>query len=248
VTIPFELINATPVAYLACFAAILVSSATHRVTGQAFGLIGAPLVALAAPAHIPALILLCGLPVMIYSFKGDWEEIRWREMSYAFVGRVVGAILAATIIAIVTDKHFVGVCVGVSVLVGVAISLTNFTIGINPTSLIAAGLMSGAMATLTSVGAPPMALLYQRASFGHVRATLNAFFLFGALASVGALLIYRLIDRSDLALSVALLPAIWLGTVTGDVALKRLTIRSLRPFTLIISVIAAVALILRTLW
>jgi uncharacterized membrane protein YfcA len=75
---------------------------------------------------------------------------------------------------------------------------------------------------------------------------LNAFFLFGALASVGALLMYRLIDRSDLALSVALLPAIWLGTVTGDVALKRLTIRSLRPFTLIISVIAAVALILRT--
>jgi uncharacterized membrane protein YfcA len=244
----FELINATPIAYLACFAAILVSSATHRVTGQAFGLICAPLVALAAPAHIPALILLCGLPVMMYSFKGDWSEIRWGEISYAFAGRVVGALLAATIIAIIADKNFISICVGISVLLGVAISLTNFAIAINPVSLIAAGFLSGAMATLTSVGAPPMALLYQRASFGHVRATLNAFFLFGALASVGALLIYRLINRSDVALTVALLPSIWLGTVTGDIALKRLTIKSLRPFTLTISVIAAVALILRTLW
>jgi uncharacterized membrane protein YfcA len=244
----FELINATPIAYLACFAAILVSSATHRVTGQAFGLICAPLVALAAPAHIPALILLCGLPVMMYSFKGDWSEIRWGEISYAFASRVVGALLAATIIAIIADKNFISICVGISVLLGVAISLTNFAIAINPVSLIAAGFLSGAMATLTSVGAPPMALLYQRAPFGHVRATLNAFFLFGALASVGALLIYRLINRSDVALTVALLPSIWLGTVTGDIALKRLTIKSLRPFTLTISVIAAVALILRTLW
>jgi uncharacterized membrane protein YfcA len=68
------------------------------------------------------------------------------------------------------------------------------------------------------------------------------------LASVGALLIYGLINSSDLALTVALLPAIWLGTVTGDVALKRLTIKSLRPFILVISVVAAVALILRTVW
>jgi hypothetical protein len=54
-----ELIDATPLAYMACFAAILISSATHRVTGQAFGLICAPLIALAAPSHVPALILLC---------------------------------------------------------------------------------------------------------------------------------------------------------------------------------------------
>ncbi|HEY3793753.1 MAG TPA: sulfite exporter TauE/SafE family protein [Bradyrhizobium sp.] len=244
----FELISATPVTYLACFAAILISSATHRVTGQAFGLICAPLVALAAPSHIPALILLCGLPVMIYSFKGDWKEIRWGEISYAFVGRAVGAILAATIIANITDRIFISVCVGVSVLLGVAISLMNFTVAINPFSLITAGFMSGAMATLTSVGAPPMGLLYQRVSFGHVRATLNAFFLFGALASVGSLLIYRLISRSDFGLAVALLPAIWLGTATGDIALKRMTIKSLRPFTLILSVIAATALLLRALW
>lgn len=244
----FALIEATPAAYGACFAAIFVSSATHRVTGQAFGLICAPLIALAAPSHVPALILLCGLPVMVYSFKGDWNDIRWREISYAFVGRVIGAILAAYLIAVVTDKNFVSVCVGIAVLLGVAISLTSVTVPINPVSLLTAGFLSGAMATLTSVGAPPMGLLYQRQSFGHVRATLNAFFLFGALASVGALLLYGLIKSSDVILTLALLPAIWLGVLLGDGALKRMTIRSLRPFTLGISTFAAVILLLRTLW
>jgi uncharacterized protein len=244
----FEFIDATPASYLACLAAILVSSATHRVSGQAFGLICAPLIALAAPSHIPAVILLCGLPVMIYSIKWDWTEVRWREISYAFAGRVAGAIVAATVIALMADKNFISVCVAVSVLLGVAISLTSFAVAISPLSLLVAGFLSGAMATLTSVGAPPMALLYQRVSFGHVRATLNAFFLFGALASVGALLVYGLIKRSDVALALALLPAIWLGTLAGDVALKRLTITSLRPFTLVISTFAAVVLLLRTLW
>ena len=244
----FALIDATPAAYAACFAAIFISSATHRVTGQAFGLICAPLIALAAPSHIPALILLCGLPVMVYSFKGDWQAIRWDEISYAFVGRVAGAILAATVIAVVADTKFISICVAIAVLFGVAISLTSVVVAINPASLLTAGFMSGAMATLTSVGAPPMGLLYQRATFERARATLNAFFLFGALASVAALLLYQLIDRSDVWLAFALLPAIWLGTVVGDHALKRLTIRSLRPFTLSISTIAAVALLFRAMW
>jgi uncharacterized membrane protein YfcA len=244
----FDLIDATPAAYVACLAAILVSSATHRVTGQAFGLICAPLIALAAPSHIPALILLCGLPIMLYSIRFDRSEVRWNEVFYAFAGRVAGAVLAATIIAALADKQFISVCVGVSVLLGVAISLTSFTVPIRPGSLLVAGFMSGAMATLTSVGAPPMGLLYQRKSFGHARATLNAFFMFGAAASVGALLLYGLISGADVWLTFALLPAIAAGTLLGDVALGRLTISTLRPFTLIISTFAAVVLLLRTLW
>jgi uncharacterized protein len=146
------------------------------------------------------------------------------------------------------NNTFVSICVGIAVLVGVGISLTNLAVAINPASLLAAGFLSGAMASLTSVGAPPMGLLYQRQAFGHVRATLNAFFLFGAVASVAALILYGLIKPSDIGLTLALLPAIGLGTLLGDHALKRLAITSLRPFTLGISTFAAVVLLARTLW
>jgi uncharacterized protein len=178
----------------------------------------------------------------------DRSEVRWTEVWYAFAGRVVGSVLAATVIAALADKQFISICVAVAVLAGVAVSLTSFTVAINPGSLLGAGFMSGAMATLTSVGAPPMALLYQRKSFGLTRATLNAFFLFGAAASVGALLLYGLVSAADAWMALALLPAIAIGTLLGDVALSRLTITTLRPFTLIISTFAAIVLLLRTLW
>jgi uncharacterized membrane protein YfcA len=67
-------------------------------------------------------------------------------------------------------------------------------------------------------------------------------------SSVGALLLYGLISSADVWLTFALLPAIAAGTLLGDIALGRLTISTLRPFTLIISAFAAVVLLLRTLW
>lgn len=55
---------------------------------------------------------------MIYSIKWDWAEVCWREISYAFVGRVVGALLAATLIALIADSKIISLCVGAAVLIG----------------------------------------------------------------------------------------------------------------------------------
>jgi uncharacterized membrane protein YfcA len=241
----FQMIDASPAAYAACSAALVVASATHRITGQAFGLVLAPLVAIAAPSHVPALVLLCGLPVMIYSFKGDWATIQWREISYAFAGRVVGSIAAAAFVAGFADEATIGVSVAVCVLIGVGLSLTRLRVAVSPLSLTVAGTLSGGMATLTSVGAPPMGLLYQNEAFHRARSTLNAFFLFGALASVGALAVYGLIATSDIAFAAALMPAMAVGVLIGDAALARLRIATLRPFVLAVSVSAAVFLIFR---
>lgn len=241
----FIFINASPLSYFACSAALIISSATHRITGQAFGLICAPLIALSAPEHIPALILLCGLPVMIYSFKGDWAEIRWNEVSFSLVGRILGSLLAATLIVAIADSKFVSISVALSVLIAVGLSLTRLRISINRATLSIAGFLSGLMATLTSVGAPPMGLLYQREGFLHARATLNAFFLLGALASIATLAMYGLIRTYHVLFAISLFPAMLTGVVIGNAALKRLKIKTLRPFVLTISITAAFSLILR---
>lgn len=243
----FQAIDASPLSYLACCGALAVASATHRITGQAFGLVCAPLIALAAPSHVPALILLCGLPVMVYSAQGDLAEIRWGEIGYAITGRVAGALIAATFIAVAASRDVIGVSVAVCVLIAVALSFTALEVPVNRATLTVAGFLSGAMATLTSVGAPPMGLLYQRKPFQHVRATLNAFFLVGAVASVASLVTYGLIRSSDVALSVALLPAIGVGVAGGSIALARLQLRSIRPLALLVSTVAALSLLARSL-
>jgi hypothetical protein len=89
---------------------------------------------------------------------------------------MIGAVLAATTIAAVVNYALMSACGGVAVVFGVAISFTNLAVAINPASLLTVSFLSGAMATLTSVGAPPMGLLYQRQR-SDMYATPNAFFL-----------------------------------------------------------------------
>lgn len=56
-----------------------------------------------------------------------------------------------------------------------------------PATLLGAGFASGFMGTLTAVGGPPMALVYQNSDGPTVRSTLNTYFAAGALVSIGVL-------------------------------------------------------------
>jgi uncharacterized protein len=243
----FDTMSITPTQYGLCALAIMLATAVHRMTGQVFGIISAPLVALVAPSHVPALILLSGLPVMLYGLNVDWREVRWRQISFLLSGRVVGATAAGALTMALSNPRLIGLCVGVCVLAGVGLSFTRLRLPLTPVPLTVAGALSGFMATLTSVGAPPIALLYQREAVIHTRATLNAYFLFGAMISLIVLLGYGLIKWPSVALFGSLLPAMGLGVLAGDLLLRRAAITSLRPITLGVAVFAACALIGRSL-
>jgi uncharacterized protein len=242
----FDYVAISPVQYGLCALAIMLATAVHRMTGQVFGIISAPLVALVAPDHIPALILLSGLPVMLYSLNVDWREVRWREISFLLSGRAVGAVAAGGLTMALSNPRLIGLSVGVCVLAGVGLSFTRLRLPVSPLPLTIAGALSGFMATLTSVGAPPIALLYQHEAFTHTRATLNAYFLFGATISLLVLFGYGLIRLPSVALFGTLLPAMALGVLVGDVLLRRSVITSLRPISLGVAVLAASALIGRS--
>jgi uncharacterized protein len=242
----FDYMAISPTQYGLCALAIMLATAVHRMTGQVFGIISAPLVALVAPSHIPALVLLSGLPVMLYSLNIELREVRWREISFLLSGRVVGAVAAGALTMALSNPRLIGLSVGVCVLVGVALSFTRLRLPVTPVPLTVAGALSGFMATLTSVGAPPIALLYQREAVTHTRATLNAYFLFGAMISLVVLLGYGLIRLPSVALFGSLLPAMGLGVLAGDMLLRRAVIISLRPITLSVAVFAACALIGRS--
>jgi uncharacterized protein len=242
----FDYLAISPTQYLLCALAIMVATAVHRMTGQVFGIISAPLVALVAPSHVPALILLSGLPVMLYSLNVDWREVRWREIGFLLTGRAVGAVAAGALTMALSNPRLIGLSVGLCVLAGVGLSFTRLRLPVTPAPLTVAGALSGFMATLTSVGAPPIALLYQHEAVIQTRATLNAYFLFGAMISLIVLLGYGLIRLPSAALFGSLLPVMGLGVAVGDLLLRRAAIKSLRPVTLTVAVFAACALIGRS--
>ena len=140
-----------------------------------------------------------------------------------------------------------GVLAGAAVLLAVAISAVSASVPVTRVTTIATGVASGTMGTATSIGGPPLALLYQHREGPRLRATLAATFVFGTVLSLTALAVAGAVAGWHLALALALLP----GTVTGVVISSRLTHRVdgawLRPIVLALATLVAVVAVARGL-
>ena len=233
--------------WLACFCAVTLSSGIQRLSGQAFGIVAAPLIALVAPQFLPAGLLLLGITVGLTSTAVDFSALTRAEIIPGFFGRALGAVIAAMIAASITNVDLIAGLTGLAVLIGIALSLSGLRIAIRPVSLIIAGITAGLMGTITAVGAPPMALLYQYEPAKRARAMQNAFFFWGMCVSVLALSWQGLIASKHLIFAASLLPAIVLGLAVSMPLAERLERHAIRPYALGLSIIAATTLIARLL-
>ena len=154
--------------------------------GLGLGLIGAPIVTLLAPALMPGSMLVAGasLPMLILAREAlhtDWPGVSW-----ALAGRVAGTVGGIWVLAVVSLRAL-GVVVGGMVLAVVVLSIREAVVPRNRITLVTAGVISGVTGTATSIGGPPVALLYQDQSGPRVRATLSVFFTVGNSLALAAL-------------------------------------------------------------
>jgi hypothetical protein len=113
-------------------------------------------------------------------------------VSWALTGRVAGTLGGIWVLAAVSLRAL-GIVVGGMVLAVVVLSVRSAVVPSNRATLLTAGVISGVTGTATSIGGPPVALLYQTESGPRVRATLSVYFAVGntlalcALAATGHL-------------------------------------------------------------
>ncbi len=227
--------------------AVFAATLTQRLSGQGLGMIGAPAVAILAPSHLPATLLLVGLVVGLGAISLDLSAVNWREARPGLAGRAVGGFLGAAIAAMVVDPAVFSVVVAVIVLIAIALTLSGLKVAITPVSLSIAGMSAGVMGTLTAVGAPPMAILYAGEEAKRSRAMQNLFFLWGMMWSIGSLTALGLVDLSDLILAVTLAPAAVLALFVSRPVARLMDGRSIKPYALGASGIGAMTLLWRAL-
>ena len=109
------------------------------------------------------------------------------------------------------DHDAMAIALGVLVLVAVAISLTGWHVRPTTSTLVGAGMMSGVMGTFTSVGGPPMALVYQREQAATLRSTLAGFFVFGASLALLVLTVSGEVGKRQVVDGLVLLPGLLVG-------------------------------------
>jgi uncharacterized membrane protein YfcA len=228
------------------FAIVFVAAVVQVGLGMGFGLTAAPLIALLNPELVPASILILGLLTATW---GSWRErdgIVWNEVGIGILGRGAGVIAGTIIIASLSDRKTFMLVFGVTIAIAVALSLSGWRIAFSRWSIAGMSALSGVMGTITSVGAPPMALVYQHQPASTARPTMATFFAFGCAFSLTGLYFAGWLGTREVLLAATMFPALIAGIFTARILSGRFDARY-RPALLAISGVAAAILVVRGL-
>ncbi|MDF0602972.1 TSUP family transporter [Psychromarinibacter sp. C21-152] len=230
-----------------CAAAVFAGTLLQRLAGQGFGMVAAPLIALVAPEFLPATLLLIGAVVGFGATAVDRSAVARHELPAGFAGRALGAVLAVGIAVALPDAEALAAVVALVVYLGIALSVMGVRVAIRPVSLFSAGVVAGIMGTLTAVGAPPMALLYQHEAQKRSAAMQNTFFAWGMVVSIAALAVAGLVGWRHVVLAASLVPAAVLALWLAQPLAARVARARIRPYALGLAGTAATVLLAKTL-
>ena len=229
--------------YVLAIFVVAVGAMIQGSLGFGLGLVSAPALALIDATFIPGPLLLVGVAVTLTVFLRERGAVDWKGMKWAIFGRVIGTIAGGWAV-VAFSKDAVIVLVAVLVLAGVLMTSIGWKIKTNRITLSTAGIVSGVMGTLTSVGGPPMALVYQRETAQKLRATLAGFFLVGATFSLLTLAVSGGMSQHDFALGALMLPGYVIGMIANRWASKFLDKGYSRVAVLTFSALSSVVLLL----
>lgn len=207
--------------------ALLFGSAVEAVTGYGSAVIALPVMELAFPSHMPALLILLGPPLIVLMVGIERTYIDAPAVVQVSSGLIFGTILAIPVLDLVSGRSL-RLLFGFATLAAL-VPLTVMRSGVarTPPRSFAAGLASGFMGTATGMSGPPLAVVFAHEHGPTVRATLGMVYGVGSAFSIGALLFTRRIDTADLWLAAVLSVPVVIGFGAGRLLLKRVSGRFL---------------------
>ena len=226
--------------------AVLLGSVVQGTVGFGMALFSAPFVMLVDPSLMPGSLLTVAVLLTLAETVRERHHIDWRGLVWAITGRIPGNVMGAWLVAVVSGQAL-GVLVAVIVLTGVALTARAVRIPIRPSTLVAAGTVSGISGTATSIGGPPIALLYQHERGETVRGTLSAFFFAGAVISLVVLAIAGELSVRQLVAGALMAPMMAVGLSLAIPLRRRLKTERFRVAVLAVASASAVILLIRTL-
>ena len=235
-----------PTTYAVIAAAVLVGSVVQSAVGLGVGLVAAPVTALLEPALMPGALLMVAALMPCMTLVFDHHDIDWRGLLWSLPARVPGTLVGVWVVTALSAREL-GIAIGVVVLLAVAVTWHAVTVPVNRATLSAAGFASGITGTATSIGGPPIAIVYQHRPAREIRTTMAVYFLVGASLSLAALLVTGDLTRDQAVASATLVPFLALGAGLGALARRSIPARIVRPAVLLVSSASAVVLLVKSL-
>lgn len=212
--------------------------------GFGLGMIAAPVCSLVDPELAPTAVLLLATGVTAAVLVRERGRADLRGCGWALAGRLPGVLAGALLVVALPARHL-ALLVAAVVLAGVTVSVAGYVPRQRRSSVVLAGMASGLMGTATSIGGPPMAMVWQRLGGAELRATMSAFFLAGSLMSLAALTAAGAVGAHALRGTALLTPAAAAGVLLARPLTRRLNVRRTRAAATALAVAGAVVLVLQ---
>jgi uncharacterized membrane protein YfcA len=225
--------------------AVTFGALVQGAVGLGLGLVAAPVCALVDPELMPGVMLWLAAAYPVLTLLREGRASDWGGLGWAFAGRVPGTALGVAVVSLVSPR-LLGLLVGVMVLVAAVLTWRVVTLPMRRRVLFGAGVVSGVTGTATSIGGPPLALVYQHESGARLRATMATYFLGGALLSLGGLALVGRLAASDAVWALALGPFLVVGFLLSDLVRRHVDAGRTRAAVLIVCGLSALALVVRS--
>lgn len=221
---------------------VAAGALVQGTVGFGFALVAAPLLTLLDPPLVPAPLLLLATAHALLMLRRERGETDWTGVAWALLGSLPGIALGVLAVVVLPQRWFAA-AVAVTVLACAGLSLVRWRPRPTVPALLVAGVVSGAGGTASSIGGPPVALLYQAERGPRVRATLGAYFAVGSTLSILGLAAAHEVGRDALLSAALLLPFMVAGFVASTPARRLLDRGWTRPAVLAVAIGGALALL-----
>ena len=235
-----------PSAFLALFVAVAVGALVQGTIGFGINVIAAPIAAVVQPDALPAAMIVLALPMTAGSAYRERGHIDRAGVYFTTLGRLPGAALGGWAVSLLPPESL-ATWIGAFVVVAALMSILSSNLPVTPLSSALVGAVAGVMGTMSSVGGPPLALLYQREPGPVLRSTLGATFLIGSLLSLAALAVAGRVEPWHWTLGLALTPAVAAGLLASHGLRARVDAGRLRPAVVGFACAAGLAVMIRGL-
>lgn len=226
--------------------ALLVGTAVQGLVGLGLGLVGAPIATLVAPELMPGMLLSTAVVLPLLQLAANREQIDWRGLAWSLPARIPGTVLGVWLVALFTERQL-SIAVGVMVLAAVLLTWHTVTVPISRRTLVGAGVISGVTSTATSIGGPPIAILYQHRSPVQIRSTLAIYFSLGAVISLVGLAASGQLEAREIWLAAMFVPCLLVGLWLSRRVGRRVSAVRIRTIMLLVCAASALTLLVRSL-
>lgn len=226
--------------------ALFFGALLQGVAGYGIGTLSAPIVFLISPNLLPGPMIASATFLNLLMLLRNRDHVRIAPVRYAIEGGVVGIVMAGVVLKNLTPAGF-DLAFGVLILFAVFLSVLGWKPVLNRLNSACAGWLSGFMGTITAIGGPPIALVYQNESGSSVRGNLAAFFLVTSIISLVILMFAGMMGWPQFVLAVAMCPGVALGFAASKPLANRFPYSAMRPLVLSIAAAAGLLAVYRAL-